>query len=242
MTKGSYNFPTTFTIWDNLDPPANNGEINYPSIIFNILHRLWGPLLPNWYHLLICIAHCRLSALCCNVRQTPVVCVGPVSSHQSLSSLIIFYSCFHQGFFPDHLIFTYFVLYFLSTTHTSNHGLLTVYWWDQQVLSQDSKESTKTSACELDDSSRNILFWVHRRLLSTPNTRSLLHSDAENAVPVLYQEGRNLLLQNVILNYSGTDSLEQIAHEIQNAMVLSLFTALHVPSSLTIHTSPFTVA
>ena len=83
---------------------------------------------------------------------------------------------------------------------------------------------------------------MHRRLLSTPSVRNLLHSDAENAVPVLYQEGRNLLLQNVILNYSGTDSLEQIAHEIQNAMVLSLFTALHVPSSLTIHTSPFTVA
>ena len=73
------------------------------------------------------------------------------------------------------------------------------------------------------------------------SVHNLLHSDAEKAVPVLYQEGFDFLLQNIIFNYSGIGSLERMAREIEEFMATPSLAVDHRPSSLTIHTSSYAV-
>lgn len=113
--------------------------------------------------------------------------------------------------------------------HLKNQGLL------RHTLSE--KAAGKRSTRRLDDTSRKTLVQVRQRLLKIASVRNLLRSDADKAVPVLYQEGFDFLLQNIIFNYSGIDSLERMAREIEEFMTTPSLTVGHIPSSLTIHTS-----
>lgn len=103
------------------------------------------------------------------------------------------------------------------------------------ALSQ--KAAGKRSTRRLDETSRKTLVQVRQRLLKIASVRDLLHSDAEKAVPVLYQEEFDFLLQNIIFNYFGIDSLERMAHEIEEFMATPSLAVDHRPSSLTIRTS-----